>query len=258
VYSDNADEGRVYHGSAVADGAGNWSFPGAVVGPNVTATATNAGGSTSEFSAPFACSGSADSDGDSICNSGDNCPGAANTNQANGDGDAFGDACDACPGTPDPAACADDDNDGYTDDDEAGMPLCTSPGDDDDDGTANDGCPGGPAQSGPFSEAQFNIGTGHLDACGLTGWPSNVNDDGPSANKLDILDVTRFVAPFRRFDTSPGHPLFNSRWDISPGKGGLTQWINILDITTLISGPTGNPPMLAGARAFDKDCPFPP
>ena len=34
VFSDNADEGRVYHGSALANASGNWSFPGAVVGPN--------------------------------------------------------------------------------------------------------------------------------------------------------------------------------------------------------------------------------
>ena len=61
IFSDDADEGRIYHGSATADGAGNWSFPGAVVGPNVTATATDASGNTSEFSPPFAC---ADTDGD--------------------------------------------------------------------------------------------------------------------------------------------------------------------------------------------------
>jgi CSLREA domain-containing protein len=57
VYSDDADEGRVYHGSTTADGSGNWSFPGAVVGPNVTATATDADGNTSEFSTPFALPG---------------------------------------------------------------------------------------------------------------------------------------------------------------------------------------------------------
>jgi CSLREA domain-containing protein len=53
VFSDDADEGRIYHGSTTADGSGNWSFLGAVTGPNVTATATDASGNTSEFSAPF-------------------------------------------------------------------------------------------------------------------------------------------------------------------------------------------------------------
>jgi len=52
IYSDAADEGGTYQGSVMANGAGNWSFIGAVSGPNVTATATSAVGSTSEFSAP--------------------------------------------------------------------------------------------------------------------------------------------------------------------------------------------------------------
>jgi titin len=50
IYSDSADEGRIYHGFAATDGAGNWDYPGAVTGPFVTATSTNAAGSTSEFS----------------------------------------------------------------------------------------------------------------------------------------------------------------------------------------------------------------
>jgi titin len=55
VYSDDQDQGRVYEGSAVADSLGNWSFSGLVIGPNVTATATDHVGDTSEFSLPFAC-----------------------------------------------------------------------------------------------------------------------------------------------------------------------------------------------------------
>ena len=54
VYSDDEDEGRVYEGSTTANGAGNWSFSGSLEGPNVTATATDAAGNTSEFSAPVA------------------------------------------------------------------------------------------------------------------------------------------------------------------------------------------------------------
>lgn len=52
VFSDDDSEGRIYHGLAQADGGGNWSFPGAVQGPKVTATATNSLGNTSEFSIP--------------------------------------------------------------------------------------------------------------------------------------------------------------------------------------------------------------
>jgi hypothetical protein len=52
VYSDDEDEGRTYEGSTTADNAGDWSFDGSPEGPNVTATATDANGNTSEFSAP--------------------------------------------------------------------------------------------------------------------------------------------------------------------------------------------------------------
>jgi parallel beta-helix repeat protein len=54
IYSDDEDEGRVYEGSTTADGAGNWSFAGSLEGPNITATATDSNGNTSEFSAPVA------------------------------------------------------------------------------------------------------------------------------------------------------------------------------------------------------------
>ena len=55
IYSDDEDEGREYEGSYTADAAGNWStMPGRPNGPNVTATATDAAGNTSEFSAPVA------------------------------------------------------------------------------------------------------------------------------------------------------------------------------------------------------------
>jgi len=54
VYSDDEDEGRVYEGSTTASGAGNWIFSGSLDGPNITATATDAAGNTSEFSAPVA------------------------------------------------------------------------------------------------------------------------------------------------------------------------------------------------------------
>ena len=53
VFSDDADQGGTFEGSTVADGNGDWSFPGAVTGPNITATATDASGNTSEFSTPF-------------------------------------------------------------------------------------------------------------------------------------------------------------------------------------------------------------
>jgi hypothetical protein len=54
IYSDDEDEGRVYEGSTTANAAGNWSFSGSLERPNVTATATDAAGNTSEFSPPVA------------------------------------------------------------------------------------------------------------------------------------------------------------------------------------------------------------
>jgi hypothetical protein len=56
LYADGGSQGRFYLGTGTADGTGAYSviadLSGLVV-RNLTATATNAGGSTSEFSAPF-------------------------------------------------------------------------------------------------------------------------------------------------------------------------------------------------------------
>lgn len=54
VFSDADGEGAVYEGTTTADVAGTWSFdkPAGLSGPNLTATATDASGNTSEFSAP--------------------------------------------------------------------------------------------------------------------------------------------------------------------------------------------------------------
>lgn len=52
IYSDSADEGRIFEGSVTADGGGLWTYPGSVSGPKVTATNTNASQSTSAFSPP--------------------------------------------------------------------------------------------------------------------------------------------------------------------------------------------------------------
>jgi hypothetical protein len=54
IFFDDEDEGRVFwSGSYLADASGNWSaLPGWPDGHNVTATATDSDGNTSEFSAP--------------------------------------------------------------------------------------------------------------------------------------------------------------------------------------------------------------
>ena len=55
IFSDADDEGRYFHGSTVADASGNFTFTQAspFTGTNVTATATDGEGNTSEFSASY-------------------------------------------------------------------------------------------------------------------------------------------------------------------------------------------------------------
>ncbi len=50
VFSDTSDQGGIYEGDTVADGSGDWTYTGSVTGPQVTATATDTEGNTSEFS----------------------------------------------------------------------------------------------------------------------------------------------------------------------------------------------------------------
>lgn len=57
LYSDKDDEGQVYHDLLLADSSGNWSYVGGPLsGPNLTATAIDISGNTSEFSVPVAVS----------------------------------------------------------------------------------------------------------------------------------------------------------------------------------------------------------
>lgn len=53
-FSDPEDEGAHYEGFTMADAAGNFIWAGGFRGPNLTATATDGDGNTSEFSAPIA------------------------------------------------------------------------------------------------------------------------------------------------------------------------------------------------------------
>jgi len=52
VFGDDGDEGRFYLGSIIVDAQGNFEFAGWLTGLNVTATATDGAGNTSEFSSP--------------------------------------------------------------------------------------------------------------------------------------------------------------------------------------------------------------
>jgi hypothetical protein len=89
--------------------------------------------------------------------------------------------------------------------------------------------------------------------CGLTSWASDFVTGGTpdSTDRLTITDLTSFMAPERRLDTSPGDEFFSTRWDLLPGPGVFDTDIAIDDLTALISGGSGFPPMFGGARAFD-------
>jgi parallel beta-helix repeat protein len=59
VFSDDVDEGKIFHGTATADASGNWTYVGALYGPFVTATPTDRAFNTSEFSLPMSIAGPA-------------------------------------------------------------------------------------------------------------------------------------------------------------------------------------------------------
>lgn len=151
----------------------------------------------------------------------------------------------------------DTDGDGYTDEAEAGTPLCGDGLNEDgliaggasDDDVADDGCPGGPPQAGNYSEAQFNIGTDPLDSCGTDGNPADLVGGGMSENRVDLSDLTSFLAPTRYLDKSPGDAVFDQRWDLDPGHGAYLTWINLSDLVSIILvRPQASP--WNGNRAF--------
>jgi hypothetical protein len=109
---------------------------------------------------------------------------------------------------------------------------------------------------GDDEELIFGEADHDQDPCGGNGWPADLDAAAPfSDNRIELLDVTSFLAPVRRINTNPGDPDFSSRWDLAPGKGLFSSAINIQDITTLTAF---EPPML-GVRAFDgPSCPYPP
>ncbi|MCH8814240.1 MAG: hypothetical protein IH957_03955 [Chloroflexi bacterium] len=150
---------------------------------------------------------------------------------------------------------SDTDGDGWTDETESGTPLCGdgTNNDDFDDAVIDDGCPGGPPQAGSFSEAQFNIGTNPLDACGTADWPGDLVIGGApldSTDKISILDITSFLVPTRHYRSSPGDAEFNPRWDLKPGRDVFADWINISDLVILLVVAPPAPPY-NGTRAWE-------
>jgi hypothetical protein len=182
------------------------------------------------------------------------------------------------------ATDAEDDGDGFDDVDELGNPLCldavssdnfedtrindgcpadgaaetvcTDATDNDLDGLINDGC----ASFGAYGEGSWSIGTDPRARCGegpnagpSLAWPLDFVSGGSpinSTDKINILDLTSFLAPDRRLDKRPGEAGFDKRWDLIPGPSVGQKWIQIGDLTSLFAGPSGFPPMSGGAKVF--------
>ncbi|MGH8248879.1 MAG: hypothetical protein ACREUU_20925, partial [Gammaproteobacteria bacterium] len=109
----------------------------------------------------------------------------------------------------------------------------------------------------------FPATRGNQDPCGMhenphapIGWPADLQGTFFSFNKINILDLSSFVSPVRRFNSSPGDPNFETRWDVLPGTTILPKHINIQDIAAI---SLLRPPMLIDKRAFGgPNCPSPP
>jgi hypothetical protein len=69
-----------------------------------------------------------------------------------------------------------------------------------------------------------------------------------STDRVTISDLTSFLAPNRRLNSSPGQPAYNVRWDLVPGTGASGSVINIQDLTEIL---VLAPPMFGGRRAFN-------
>ena len=135
-----------------------------------------------------------DADADTFCDSLDNCPAVANSNQANQDGDAAGDVCDYCVSDPQ-----------KVDRGQCGCFKFENTGDDDSDGVINcrDQCPGSndalDADRGGLPDACDPCPTG---LCGLD-LPDRFYVELPGHQALRVSRDGRWIAA-RQFGTNRG------------------------------------------------------
>jgi hypothetical protein len=150
--------------------------------------------------------------------------------------------------------------------DAASLPERTdTPADDDGDTLVNEALPPGAEAydcdgDGYIGGREGSITTSDQDPCGANGWPSDFVTGTPGGfqyNTFNVQDLGSFLAPVRRFGTSPGHPNFSLRWDLVPG-GTIGGAINLQDIAATITGASGFPAMFGGQKAFGRTCPYAP
>jgi hypothetical protein len=137
---------------------------------------------------------------------------------------------------------------------DASVAVGTSCGDSDLDGYADD--------------VEAAIGTNPAEACGAydlshpnpnadtkpsLNWPadfSKATGTLDSYNRINVLDISSFLAPVRYLGTNVGDNPGDGRWDLVPGPGIFGTDINVNDLTSLLAGPSGYPPMFGGAKAL--------
>jgi len=101
-----------------------------------------------------------------------------------------------------------------------------------------------------------HVGTSTTDPCGSDGWPADLAGGIFSENRVNIQDLGSYLGPVRYINTNVGTNPGDVRWDVVPGRGGLGNDINIMDMNNIASL---KPPMLGGVRAFNgPGCPWPP
>jgi hypothetical protein len=225
--------------------------------------------------------GQFNSDGDGLGDACDNCPNVSNQAQTDTDDDSAGDACDLDDDGDivtdlDEAGCGTDPLDGSVRPERVDGPFAGVT--DDADGDVDEPLPAGVGEfdcdadgyTGSVEDHVFSYMAqtdGDQKVCGeydmshpnpsgnvkpSLRWPGDLvfGSIPDSTNKVNIADLSSFVAPVRYLGNSVGTNPGDVRWDLSPGKGPLTVDINVLDLSALVAGPTGYPPMFGGARAF--------